>query len=99
MTFVAFLMFCNHSTSPVRYPLAGHADISEKGDPTETFVYICHPQWADAVRLFGTRATRATNGDGAVIVGYDGKQLSLKWYRRSEESFTLGEFGIFNYML
>ena len=74
-----------------------HADISEKDAPTETFVYICHPQWADTVRLFGTRATRATNGDGAFIVAFDGKHLSLKWDRRGEESFTLDEFGVFNY--
>lgn len=63
VTFVAFLTFCNHSTSPVRYPLAGRADIAEKDAPTETFVYICHPQWDH-------------------------------W---SEESFTLDEFGVFNY--
>lgn len=74
-----------------------HADIAEKDAPTESFVYICHPQWADTVRLFGTRATRATNGDGAVIIGYDGKRLSLKWDRWGEESFILDEFGIFNY--
>ena len=72
--------------------IRSHADISAKAAPTETLVYICHPQWADTVRLFGTRATRVTNGDGVVIVGYDGIHLFLKWDRWGEESFILDEF-------
>ena len=75
--------------------LRKHTDVCETDMPREDFIFVCHPNWEDTLRLYDGRATRAANGDSAQILSYTGDSLCLKWDAWGCERFSKNDNGAF----
>ncbi len=61
----------------------------------ERFLELKHPRWHDVVRIVGTRASRAQNGDEASVEWMTDNAVVLRWDNRATESFVKDESGVF----
>lgn len=72
-------------------------DVALKNVPKEDVLYLRHADWADSLRIYGSSASRVSNGDRAVVKQFTPEMLTLKWENWGVESFRKQSDGSFSW--
>lgn len=73
-----------------------HVDVSDASAPREIVFTLIHPQWMDAVRVFGESSCRVSNGDRARVVKRTDSSITLRWDKWGEEVFVRNPDGAYH---